>query len=86
VIADEPLPPWALRLSDGNYMEVGAQLATRNGRKIGNAVVSSIADNIATVTTDRGSIVRLYPSELAEMFYPPRYIMDPDYDKLKEPT
>lgn len=81
-ILDEPPPPWSMRQSSGEYLEVGAQLCTRDGRKSGNAVVISLAETadngarIATVRTDMGNTMRLYLSELKEMFYPPRYVMN----------
>lgn len=76
-----PLPNWAVKESDGNYMEVGAQLATRDGRKIGNAYVDCIGPHVplgqvAVVITDIGNKVVMTAAELEELFYPPAYIMD----------
>ena len=57
---DYPLPGWAERRSDGNYMELGAQLATRDGRRFGNAYVDAIQQHntlgqLAVVVTDIGN-------------------------------
>lgn len=85
-VDDFPLPDWAERKSDGNYMEVGAQLCTRDGRRIGNAKVVEI-DNfgwaldhvnpgpLATVVSDMGNRVEFNEAALESYFYPPEYIM-----------
>lgn len=78
-----PIPDWAIGLSEGNYMEVGAQLCTKDGRKTGNAYVHNITEHeklgqLATVVTDVGSIMQLTHSELKSMFYPPQYVMAPN--------
>jgi hypothetical protein len=75
-----PLPEWAERLSDGNYMESGAQLATRDGRRTGNAYVDSIEHHdalgkLALVVTDMGNTFRMTIKELEDAFYPPEYVM-----------
>lgn len=79
---DYPLPDWAIRRSDGNYMEAGAQLCTRDGRRLGNAFVECVETHerygeIATVTTDMGNTFRYTLPELQSAFYPPSYVMDP---------
>ena len=82
-----PLPPWAVRKSNGTYMELYAQLPTRDGRKIGNAVIVAIESSafaiIATVKTDIGNSVRMVEKELEEYFHPPKYIMDITYGRSK---
>lgn len=70
---DLPLPEWAEKRSDGNYMEPGAQLATRDGRRIGNAYVDRIEQSekgasIAVVVTDMGSTLHLNERELESEF------------------
>lgn len=76
---DFPLPEWAVRRSDGNFMEVGAQLATRDGRRLGNAYVDEIrGPQLATVVTDMGSRLTLTLRELEELFHPPSYVMHLD--------
>lgn len=77
---DFPLPDWASSRSTGEYMEVGAQLATRDGRRCGNAYVDAIAPHpslgtLAVVVTDVGSSFRMTWGELKEAFFPPAYIM-----------
>lgn len=77
---DYPLPEWAGKRSDGNYMEPGAQLATRDGRRTGNAYVDRIDNHdslgpLAVVVTDMGNTFRMTPMELNEAFYPPAYVM-----------
>ena len=83
IIEDEPLPPWAEKISNGNYFEIGAQLCTRDGRKIGNAFVNKIEFKndleLAQIITDRGTIIYLTLPELKELFYKPRYVMKINY-------
>ncbi len=78
---DFPIPEWAERRSSGAYMEVGAQLCTRDGRRLGNAYVDDISHHVqlgplAHVITDMGSTFRMTLEELAEGFWPPAYIMN----------
>ena len=78
---DDPrLPPWATGKTDGTLC-VGAQLATRDGRRIGNACITLRAHAFGVVVwgvlTDAGSFAHLTGSEIAEAFYPPRWVMDP---------
>lgn len=80
---DYPLPEWADRKSDGSYMVTGAQLATKDGRRCGNAFINHISWHphpsmgpLAHVVTDAGSNMKMILSELKEQFYPPVYIMD----------
>jgi len=79
--SDELLPFWAERLSDGNYMEVGAQLCTKDGRRFGNAkviglgIILQIQTPIAIVKTESGNEMKLTEKELRRYFYKPQYIM-----------
>jgi hypothetical protein len=78
---DEYLPPWAIKKSDGTYMEAGAQLATRDGRRMGNAYVDHLwghakLGQLAYVVTDIGNTFNATAKELEELFYPPTYVMD----------
>lgn len=82
------MPNWAVKESDGNYMEVGAQLATRDGRRIGNAYVNEIAPHdvfvrVAIIISDIGNVVTLTEREMEELFYPPAYIMDVEEARAK---
>lgn len=77
---DYPLPEWAEKRSNGDYMEVGAQLATRDGRRTGNAYVDQVVQHkdlgtLAVVITDMGNAFRMTQVELEEVFYPPVYVM-----------
>jgi len=76
----ELIPSWAERTSDGTYMEEKAQLCTRDGRKIGNAVVvktyysEDIGREVAVCVTDVGNTLIFTERELEALFYPPKYI------------
>lgn len=80
------LPPtWAVKFSNG--VEVGSQLATRDGRVCGNAVVlgidiegtAALMTRVWEVGTDAGNVLRLTNYEIDEMFYPPVFCMEPLY-------
>lgn len=76
------LPPWAIgRARPGQYDQLGAQLPTRDGRRIGNAVVIAVgveSHGISTteIETDAGTRKRLTVGELRELFHEPEWIMD----------
>lgn len=84
---DYPLPEWASALANGEYV-LGAQLPTRDGRRIGNAHIIatvvkdmsliglSTTEQVHTVLTDAGSEARLTVGELGEMFWPPVFVSD----------
>ena len=77
---NENLPIWAEKKSDGGYMEIGAQLATRDGRRHGNAFVNDLEDipglgMVANVVTDAGSQFKMTRSELISAFYAPRWVL-----------
>jgi hypothetical protein len=62
----------------GNYMQAGARLPTRDGRKMGNALVTRVAKHpvlgeIAEVVTEAGNYMELTEKELAGLFYPPSH-------------
>lgn len=50
-------------------------LATRNGRHIGNAVVTGKKGPYTQIVTDAGNILNLTRNELNELFHPPQYLM-----------
>ena len=75
-ILEEQMPPWAIRQSSGLYLELGAQLCTRDGRNIGNAAVIAVLHNNAAVLTDIGTTLTLNQSEMSDLFHPPRWVMD----------
>lgn len=77
---NELIPEWAEKESDGNYLEVGAQLCTKDGRKCGNAFVNSLLQHselgmVAEVVTDSGNKFKLTEAELKELFHVPVYVM-----------
>lgn len=75
----ECLPPWATGEAAG-YLTVGAQLATRDGRVTGNAVVESIDfssnEPVATILTDAGHRLHFNEAEMQSAFHPPVWTMD----------
>lgn len=81
---DFPAPHWAVgRTTDP--MQVGAQLRTRDGRRVGNAVTAAVAERtepdggaIAHVLTDVGTQLMLNRAELQELFYEPEWLMSTD--------
>ncbi len=71
-----PLPDWAIDRTD-KYC-VGAQLPTRDGRRVGNAVITNNHfpnPSPWEVVTDAGGAMRLDEVELNELYWPPRFIM-----------
>jgi len=83
-----PLPGWAERRSNGDYMEIGAQLATRDGRRLGNAYVDRLEHHpelrkLAVAITDMGTVLRMTFRELQECFYLPAYVMRVDEARLR---
>lgn len=80
-LIEAQLPSWATSKAS-DYMEVGACLPTRDGRRCGNATVLELvsADQMyARVITDAGNKLTLTRNELEELFHEPKYITDPDH-------
>lgn len=81
----EPLPEWAVARTDGELV-IGAQMCTRDGRRIGNGLIVNIVDvsyeeqdvsyTAYIIETDMKNTVSLTKSEVEEFFYPPRFICD----------
>ncbi len=77
----EPMPSWALCPSIPGTIEDMSQLLTRDGRRIGNAVIFKIdyssQHNLTLfhIVTDAGNILTLTFNEMNEMFYEPKWIM-----------
>lgn len=76
-----PMPSWAERRSAGEYMDLGAQLPTRDGRLIGNAFVNGLRTIperglVADIVTDAGAKLSLTLDELSEYYHPPVYVMN----------
>ena len=78
------VPSWALAKTQGELV-LGANLPTKDGRKIGNAHIVAAVQGVLntsqmlyTILTDAGTEVVLNSSEITELFYPPEYISDVD--------
>ncbi len=71
-----PLPRWAVGLAKGSLV-MGAQLPTRDGRRMGNAHIVDIDETLHgdmyTILTDAGNYLALCRAEVEELFYPPKY-------------
>lgn len=78
---DFPRPNWATGTTSGE-IALGAQLCTRDGRRIGNAVVIAWPIDrhglfFAEVLTDAGTTLALTVDEVNELYWPPKWLMDP---------
>lgn len=74
------MPEWAVKRATG-FLEVGVQLATKDGRRIGNAYVSALESIpgkgfLVTIVTDIGNSAQLNEQELKELFFDPVWVMD----------
>ena len=73
------LPPWATGTTKA-WTDLGAQLRTRDGRRIGNAVVIGHEEQhglpFYAVVTDVGTKVYFSERELEVLFHQPLYTMD----------
>lgn len=80
---ERQLPPWATGHAK-SFTDVGAQLCTRDGRRMGNAVLYNaeatpvFGRQVFNVVTDVGNLVRFTETELQSAFYEPRYILNLD--------
>ena len=73
------LPDWATAHNLAREPVLYAQLCTRDGERMGNAVIANVPDEMSHVyyvITDMGSPMRLSPDELAACFTIGPYIMD----------
>lgn len=78
-------PEWVKgRVEDGKIV-LGAQLPTKDGRRVGNAVVYALTGTIDLngeghhvyeIITDAGSSIKMTEAEIAEVFYAPEWIID----------
>ena len=77
-----PAPSWAIGLAEG--VEVGAQLPTKDGRRVGNSHVvgyshvsyRGITEWVWHIVTDAGNTMKLTHAEVEELFHPPTYVSD----------
>lgn len=81
--ANTPLPPWATGEAHGDYTLVGAILPTKDGRRVGNAIVARSLGvfigvqndlEVFLVVTDSGNGMKVTIREMADQFYPPRWV------------
>lgn len=75
------LPPWAIGKAKG-FDDIGAQLCTKDGRKMGNAIVvgtkTAINMDALVIITDAGNMLTLTERELRESFHEPVWLLDVD--------
>lgn len=72
-------PPYAIGEAHGDFFNVGALLATRDGRRLGNGIVVAIDEEpavgqVVKILTDFGNRLTLTESEAQESFYNPLWI------------
>ncbi|MDX9668667.1 hypothetical protein [Pseudomonas sp. P8_250] len=76
------LPSWADARLEGEWVQF-AQLQTKDGRRMGNAVILAVDTEVwgdkevelHTIITDFGNVLRLTERELEEQFFPPKWKM-----------
>lgn len=76
------LPSWASEALDGEWVQF-AQLATKDGRRMGNALILNVYPvtwegkevDLHTIITDFGNILELTEHELETLFHPPKWKM-----------
>jgi hypothetical protein len=80
---EQILPHWAVRAAQPGILDVGAQLCTRDGRRMGNAHIIGLKAGTLDygrpyyrVLTDAGTHMVMNSSEINECFWPPRWISD----------
>lgn len=79
-LPQEPKPDWASASAIPGTVEVKTVLNTRDGRRIGNAVVADVVYDVVTtevnflVATDAGNVLTLNPQEIQELFHEPKWI------------
>lgn len=83
---EDQLPFWAemaVPAGHDGYGYVRAQLCTRDGRVMGNAVIESLehrpeGKTLYTVLTDMGNRIRMNYAEMADQFHAPKWVMKED--------
>jgi hypothetical protein len=76
------LPYWADAKLEGEWVQF-AQLQTRDGRRMGNAVILAVDTelwrdkevDLHIIITDFGNVLRLTAGELETQFFPPKWRM-----------
>lgn len=76
----DSIPEWATGRAKAST-DFGAQLCTRDGRRCGNAVVfecAPVGEYVVKVCTDAGNVMTLSAVEIDDLFYPAKWLMDPN--------
>lgn len=73
-----PLPDWAIDRNWFRELILGAQLCTKDGRRMGNAHLLDITGDIYVCLTDAGSVFRLNESEVNNAFWIGEWRSDPE--------
>lgn len=72
-LEDMPLPDWAVGYNLAHDLDIGTQLLTKDGRRIGNARIEAILHKeepiIFLVRTDIGNTLTPTVREIHELFY-----------------
>ena len=81
---DSMLPEWAIAKCPPGTWPVGAQLPTKDGRRIGNAHIIDIMPakwqlgvDAYQIITDAGNRMVYTLEELMDAFHPPQWVSDP---------
>lgn len=83
-------PDWASSSAIPGTVEVKTVLNTRDGRKIGNAVVADIIYDVVTtevnflIVTDAGNVLTINPTKIQELFHEPEWVTYRYSDKSAE--
>jgi len=93
-LSEDFVPHWADKKLNGE-LEVYAQLSSRDGRKLGNAIIYRVFEEavlpsflkdqapLYEIVTDFGHMLRLNTSEIEEAYHPPEYRMKKLHAKLR---
>ena len=50
-------------------MKINTVLYTKNGKDIGNAIITDVEGEVYELTTDYGNVIRLNKSKIEKLFY-----------------
>lgn len=78
-------PEWAIGRAGGQYL-IGAQLPTRDGRRMGNGHIINACEGYGILEgvtvygalTDAGSVISMTANELDKCFHPPQWVSNVD--------
>lgn len=72
-LQDMPLPDWALGLNQAKDLDVGTQLLTKDGRRVGNARIEKVTRSeepmAFLVRTERGNEMVCSINEIHELWH-----------------